>query len=79
MADLEIHNDRSAVLRERARLADAGAERRANPSELRFLDKIRDRALAEGDAFRLTPEQRTNHTRIVREILDRTGWRPTRR
>lgn len=79
MADLELQNDSSTVLRERARLAEEGAERRANPSELRFLDKLRDRALAEGDSFSLTTEQRANHTRIVREILGRTGWRPTRR
>jgi hypothetical protein len=79
MSDLDVQPDRSVVLRERARLAEAGAERRANASELRFLDKIRDRALAEGDAFAMTEEQRTNYSRIVREVLERTGWRPTRR
>jgi hypothetical protein len=79
MAEVEVQTDRGIVLRERARLADEGAERRANPSELRFLDKIRDRALAEGDAFKMTAEQRANYSRIVRDVLDRTGWRPTRR
>jgi hypothetical protein len=79
MSDLGSQTDRSVVLRERERLAEAGAERRANASELRFLDKIRDRALAEGDAFTMTDEQRTNYSRIVRDVLDRTGWRRTRR
>ncbi|MDB5368106.1 MAG: hypothetical protein JWM77_4033 [Rhodospirillales bacterium] len=79
MSDLGTQTDRSVVLRERERLAEAGAERRANPGELRFLDKIRDRALAEGDAFTMTDEQRTNYSRIVRDVLDRTGWRRTRR
>jgi hypothetical protein len=79
MSDLDAPTDRSVVLRERAKLAEAGAERRANPGELRFLDKIRDRAMAEGEAFAMTEEQRTNHARIVRDVLDRTGWRRTRR
>ncbi|GIL40828.1 hypothetical protein [Roseiterribacter gracilis] len=79
MIEVETQADRDVVLRERARLAEAGAERRANPSELRFLDKIRDRALAEGDEFAMTDEQRSNYARIVRDVLDRTGWRPTRR
>jgi hypothetical protein len=79
MSDTDTQNDRSAVLRDRARLAEAGAERRANPAELRFLDKIRDRALTEGEAFMLTDEQRRNHARIIRDVLERTGWRRARR
>lgn len=72
--------DGAFVLSARAKLAANGAERRANGAEMKFLDKMRDRALTEGEEFSLTEEQRQNYGQIVSSIERRLDgrWRKSR-